>query len=187
MKRIPPQEATGELKEIYKTILEQRGGVAEVYQIHSLNPQSMIDHLNMYMTIMFGKSPLKRVTREIIGTVVSQANQCEYCIAHHAEAVNNYWKNDERCSLLKSDFRKAGLSKVEETLSELAEIVTLNPSSSETSRLIDQLKTLGLDDRSILDAVLIISYFNYVNRMVLVSGIQLEKNQGKGYIMGQED
>jgi hypothetical protein len=36
-----------------------------------------------------------------------------------------------------------------------------------------KLKALGLDDRAILDATLVLSYFNFVNRIVLGLGLGL--------------
>ena len=44
----------------------------------------------------------------------------------------------------------------------------------------EQLKQEGLDDRAVLDAALVISYFNFVNRMVLGLGVHLEEDAG-GY------
>ena len=40
---------------------------------------------------------------------------------------------------------------------------------------------MGLSDKAILDATLVVSYFNFVNRMVLGLGVNLESNQAKGY------
>lgn len=54
------------------------GRVAHIMQVHSLHPQSMLDHRALYETLLFGRSPLKRYQREMIGTVVSAANECRY-------------------------------------------------------------------------------------------------------------
>ncbi len=43
------------------------------------------------------------------------------------------------------------------------------------------LKKAGLADRAILDAVLVISYFNFVNRIALGLGLELEPDSGSGY------
>lgn len=48
---------------------------------------------------VFGRSGLKRAERELIAVVVSATNGCAYCVQHHAEALNSYWKDSERgCS-----------------------------------------------------------------------------------------
>ena len=39
----------------------------------------------------------------------------------------------------------------------------------------------GLVERAILDAALVIAYFNFVNRLVLGLGVQLEQDKGEGY------
>ena len=52
--------AEGTLKNIYDNLIKTRGKLAEVHKIQSLNPESIVNHMDLYMTIMFGRSPLKR-------------------------------------------------------------------------------------------------------------------------------
>ncbi|WP_340103754.1 carboxymuconolactone decarboxylase family protein [Rhodohalobacter sp. 8-1] len=85
------EEAEGELKQIYENLVESRGKLAEVHKIHSLNPSVLVAHMELYMAVMFGKSPLKRYQREMIGVVVSAANNCDYCVNHHEQALLAYW------------------------------------------------------------------------------------------------
>lgn len=40
---------------------------------------------------------------------------------------------------------------------------------------IQELRELGLDDRAILDAVLTVAYFSFVNRIALALGVSLEE------------
>jgi uncharacterized peroxidase-related enzyme len=81
IKVIPYSEAEDRLKEIYDDILQKRGKLAEVHQIQSLNPETILQHMELYMGIMFSKSPLSRAEREMIAVVVSAANNCAYCQA----------------------------------------------------------------------------------------------------------
>ena len=60
---IQPEDAQGELKEIYDNLVESRGKIAEVHKIQSLNPKSIVNHMDLYLTLLYGKSPLKRATR----------------------------------------------------------------------------------------------------------------------------
>ena len=57
---IEHEQAEGELKGIYDNLVKTRGKLAEVHKIQSLNLESIVNHMDLYMTIMFGKSPLKR-------------------------------------------------------------------------------------------------------------------------------
>ena len=76
---IPEDAATGALKRAYQRAGDAKSlQVDHIMKIHSLNPASLIDHLHLYKTLMFGESPLSRAQREMIGVVVSALNRCEY-------------------------------------------------------------------------------------------------------------
>lgn len=175
---IQPDEAEGELKEIYDSLQKSRGKIAEVHKIQSLNPRSIVNHMDLYMTLLYGKSPLKRVLREMMAVVVSRANECQYCQIHHMEAVDHYWKDRDRSLAFMQDYKSVELSEVEKAYCTYAHQLTATP-GKDTSAIIQQLKNLGESDRAILDATMITGYFNFVNR--IVSGLQVElETEGAG-------
>ena len=88
IREIEIENAQGELKAVYDQLLESRGKIANILKVHSLNPGSMRTHLEMYMQLMFGRSCLSRAERETIAVAVSAANDCAYCVNHHAEALS---------------------------------------------------------------------------------------------------
>lgn len=177
---IEPENATGELKNIYDNLIESRGQIAEVHKIQSLNPESIVKHMELYMTLLYGKSPIKRVLREMIAVVVSKANKCEYCQTHHMEAINNYWKDQDKSEQFKADYKSIDLTDVELLYCDFAFEHTVNPGADKSS-VINKLKSLGESDRAILDATMIIGYFNFVNRIVGGLQVELESSKGKGY------
>jgi alkylhydroperoxidase family enzyme len=75
---IPEEEAEGKLKEAYDKLIEPWGGVDNIIKIHSLNLRSLWAHFELYKTVMYGRSPLRRPKREMIGVVVSAINGCHY-------------------------------------------------------------------------------------------------------------
>lgn len=172
--------AEGELKEIYDDLIQSRGKLADVHMIQSLNPKSIVNHMDLYMTIMFGKSPLRRVQREMIAVVVSKNNDCDYCQLHHAAAVQHYWKDQQKTDQLISDYTKVELSEVDMELCHYAKEMTVMPNHDNRAS-IERLKELGLDDRAILDATMVISYFNFVNRIVLGLGLDVNEEELAGY------
>ncbi len=177
---ISHDEADSELKSVYDNIVKTRGKLAEVHKIQSLNPQALIDHMDLYMTVMFGKSPLKRYQREMMAVVVSAANRCQYCIEHHEQALLAYWKDKQKTELLKHDRPALEQNDIDRLLCNLAEYLTINE-GPDYSQYILQLKQAGLDDRAILDAVQVIAYFNFVNRLVLGLGVEFDEQEKKGY------
>lgn len=180
IKVIQPENAEGQLKEIYDGLVKSRGKIAEVHKIQSLNPASITNHMELYMTVMFGQSPLKRVHREMMAVIVSIANKCQYCQTHHLEAVQNFWKDEEKLEQLQNDFEQSNLTEVEKALCRYAKELTETPEKAQDAGLVGPLKKSGFSDREILDATLVISYFNFVNRIVLSLGVNLEENAG-GY------
>ncbi len=178
---IQHENAEGRLKEIYDDLIKTRGKLAEVHKIQSLNPETIVAHMDLYMKIMYGKSPLKRYQREMIGVVVSANNHCAYCIKHHAEAVLFYWKDETKVKQLSTDFTQLDLDEKDALLCQLAKQLTQKPNFEGKAAFMEKLKSIGLSDRAILDATLVTAYFNFVNRMVLGLGVNLEADGGTGY------
>ncbi len=180
IKVIEHDESSGDLKGIYDYLVGTRGKLAEVHKIQSLNPPTVLSHMNLYKDIMFGQSPLKRYQREMIGVIVSSANQCEYCIRHHREALNHYWKDETKIDLLLQQLDDPQLNETDKSLCEFARDVTHNPELASRIK-IEKLRSHGLDDRAILDATLVVSYFNFVNRIVLTLGLEISESEISGY------
>lgn len=68
-------EAEGELADIYRRFGPH---VDHVLRAESLNPPVLRGHYDLYRAIMFGRSPLTRIQREMIAVSVSLLNGCHY-------------------------------------------------------------------------------------------------------------
>jgi len=180
IKIIDDKEATGLLKKIYQKIEAERGKIPNIMKIHSLNPLAMKAHLDLYLSLMFSQSGLMREECEMLATVVSAANSCEYCVNHHGEALNHYWKDKEKLQKLISDFKSLHLP--EKTLKMLEYAVKLTRTPEKINREdVDVLRESGFSDEDILNINLIISYFNFVNRIALGLGVEFTPDEVRGY------
>lgn len=180
IEEIAESEADGQLEAIYAELVEKRGKVSNILKVHSLSPQAMSNHLDLYMTLMFGQSGLSRAEREAVAVVVSASNECAYCVNHHAQALRHYVKEEETLALL---MEADGLETLEPRLSNIvrhAEKLTSAPEAMTESDL-GELRAVGLSDRDILDLTLIVGYFNFVNRIALGLGVQYAEDEVKGY------
>ncbi len=177
---VQPADANEELAVIYADIIDRRGALSNVVMCTSLNPASITKHMDIYLQIMFGNSPLKRWLREMMAVVVSVANDCHYCQLHHSVALNHFWKDEDRLERLRVDYRGADLDSQAEQWCRYAVQLTREP-GQDTGGLIAELKAGGASDREIVDATLVISYFNFVNRLVLGLGVAVEPDGGEGY------
>ena len=52
---IDEAHADGALAQIYQRLVRERGKVANILKVHSLNPGAMDAHPTLYMSIMFTK------------------------------------------------------------------------------------------------------------------------------------
>lgn len=180
IKVINEDDASGELKNVYEQIGSARGKLSNIMKIHSLMPDTMIKHLELYLSIMFSKTNLSREEKEILAVVVSKNNNCDYCVNHHAEALNHYWKNSERLYKFISSLEDPSFSNKFKSAVKHASQLTKEPSSV-TKKDIDELKQFGWNDEDILGINLIISYFNFVNRIALGLGVEFAEEEIKGY------
>ena len=180
IKVIEEEDAGAELKETYNRIKSARGKVSNILKIHSLLPKTIETHLNLYMSIMFNKSGLKRADRELIAVVVSATNDCDYCVNHHAEALLNYWKDEFKVTQAGKDFRTLDLSKKQTAMLEFAEKLTKSPGDMVESD-IEKLKNSGFNDEEILSISLVTNYFNFVNRNALALGVEFSEEEVRGY------
>ena len=76
---MPDEEAEGLLAELYAEHRDPASGsVDNILRVHSLNPQSLADHLVVYRNVMHAPCGLSRAEREMMAVVVSGINGCHY-------------------------------------------------------------------------------------------------------------
>ncbi len=75
---VPFEEATGLLAKLYEAYRDGEGEIDNILRVHSLNPRSMRDHVELYSHLMRGPSPLTRIQREMLAVTVSAVNDCFY-------------------------------------------------------------------------------------------------------------
>lgn len=72
-------EATGIVKAEYDAALARAGHLYNIVKLLSVRPKSMRPFIELYLAVMFDEeSPLTRMQREMIATVVSKVNGCRY-------------------------------------------------------------------------------------------------------------
>lgn len=84
--------------------------------------------------------------------------------------------DDERDALIEAlatDWRRAALDAVDRALCLYAEKLTRRPQEMTEADVV-ALRDLGLDDVAIHDAIQVISYFNYINRIADATHVDLE-------------
>lgn len=180
---VQPDEAEpeSELADFYERVGAERGNVANVLQVTSLHPPLSHAHLDLYLSIMYDQDAgLDRRQRELIAVAVSWMNDCEYCITHHKEAFERYEDDETLVEALVRDPKTAPLEKADKALVAYAMKLTRAPGSV-GEQDVEALRKVGFDDEDILAAGAVASYFNFVNRLNLGLGAELEGEAEREY------
>jgi uncharacterized peroxidase-related enzyme len=177
---IPEDKATGDLKRAYEEVLRARGKISNIMRVQSLNPNALRSHLELYVNLMYGKSGLNRGEREMIATVISAHNHCDYCVTHHREALRFYLKNGDQLETLVQGGPPENVAPRTKVLVDYALKLTLEPSKVVREDL-EVLRRAGISDSEILDLVLLTAYLNYVNRIAQGLGVEHDEQEARGY------
>lgn len=180
IEQIAPDAAQGSLKALYDELERKRGKVSNILQVHSLRPQAMRAHLDLYMDLMFAPGGLSRRQREMIAVVVSRENRCDYCVAHHVEALARYVSDRSLLEAIASGAAVPELPSADRALLAYAGKLTRAPASVSADD-IQALRDTGIAEADILLANLIVAYFNFVNRIALGLGVAFNQTEVAGY------
>ena len=175
IKTISYEEATGKLKRLYERVKGPNNNIDNVLKIHSLRPHTLNGHMVLYKSVLHNSgNSFPKWYLEVLGTYVSKLNKCQYCYDHHGQGIKKNLQDEERYHLIleaidKEDFGGVLSSKMVAGC-KYAEMLTFDHASI-TKNTIEGLRAEGFDDGEILEVNQVVSYFNYVNRMVVGLGV----------------
>ncbi len=167
------EDAQDKIKVYYDAFRAPWGGVDNIIKVHSVYPAYLKVHMDFYRTMMYGPSPLTRIQREMIASVVAQANNCLYCVNHHGDALYRLTRNKEFVNLFRENYKAVNLAPIEIKMLVFAERLTREP-QFHFQKDIEELQTAGASDEIILAVVMVTGYINFVNRIVQGLGVELE-------------
>ncbi len=181
IQEIDENDAEGKLKGIYDDIIKTRGKVSNIMRVQSLATGAMQGHMDLYLQVMFKRPGLSRAEREMVATYVSRLNGCSYCMDHHGVALLNYWKDQARLDILKTgNVEELDLSTREMALLDYADTLTRSPGAM-MEMYVEALRAAGLKEAEILNLNMVVSYFNFVNRIAVGLGVEHSEEEMSGY------
>jgi alkylhydroperoxidase family enzyme len=78
IRQFDPPQATGLLQRVYQSAIDRAGGVANIIRVMSLDAPVCQTSMLLYASLMKQENALKPAVRELLATVVSNANDCYY-------------------------------------------------------------------------------------------------------------
>ncbi len=175
IKTVPYFEATGKLKKLYDRVKGPDDNVDNIMMSHSLRPHTMEGHMAIYKNVLHHTSnTLPKWFLEMIGVWVSALNECDYCVEHHFAGMKRLLGDEVRANELREaiedgDVDVAPITDAEKMALGYAAMLTLTPARI-SEKVIEALRSAGLEDGEILEINQVTAYFNYANRTVLGLG-----------------
>lgn len=179
IKIISFEEAEGKLKRLYNRIKGPNNVLDNVLSVHSLRPHTLEGHMALYKSVLHHTgNTFPKWYLETLGTYISQLNACEYCAKHHVVGLERELADDARFALIQAAMKSGDFSEAlnEKQLAGMNYGIKLTVDHKNiTNSDMEVLHAAGFDDGEILEVNQVVSYFNYVNRMVVGLGVNLEK------------
>jgi len=172
---IPPEQATGLLKQMYEQAATPAGTVDNVMQAHSLRPHTMGGHLALYRSVLHHPdNTLPLSFLEIVAAYTSIINRCNYSLTHHfanaRQLLQDNLRSDRILQALHNQRPDDVFEGKELALLEYAAKLTANVSEMKKSDM-DSLHEAGCRDGEILEVNQVCAYFNYSNRLLNGLGV----------------
>ncbi len=176
IKQIDESEASEKLHEVYDEVRTKRGKISNIMKVHSLDPESMKNHLDLYLSIVENNSSINEEERELIAVVVSSLNNCSYCIHHHSKSLNKIWNDESKVNTLISDYKSVEFPIRTHAILNYAEKLTATPGLVNEYD-VQNLRIHNLNDKDILNINLLVSYFNFVGRIANGLGVDFKDEE----------
>ncbi len=171
IRTVRPEEATGEIAEIYASEVASMGRVMEATECWSARPDMLapVEHLLHQMRDHFS---LGLLNFRLITIVTAKHVPSSYCSHVYFKALSGMIGRD-RALAVQRDFRSAGLSEQQVEMLAYAEQITLDASKIAPGT-IERLRGVGLSDLNIADIALAASFRNFMSRYFDAVGATVE-------------
>lgn len=169
---VPDEQASPPLKNLYAAIRQKMGFLPNYFQALGRRPGLVEGHLAL--TAAVEQSPaLPLALKEKMGLVVSGINSSSYCIAVHMELLRRMGVEKPLGKKLVTDYPNAPVEAKEMALFRFADQLTVRPADVKQED-VDALRAAGWDDDAIVEAVVAVSYYNFINRVSMGLGVVAE-------------
>ncbi len=179
IKVISFEAAQGKLKRLYNRIKGPDNTLDNVLSIHSLRPHTLEGHMVLYKSVLHHTgNTFPKWYLETLGTYISKLNDCNYCAQHHVVGLERELADKAKFARVQEAMKSGDFSKVldEKQLAGMHYAIKLTEDHKNISKEdMMALRAAGFNDGEILEVNQVASYFNYVNRMVVGLGVNLEK------------
>ncbi|MEM6845888.1 MAG: carboxymuconolactone decarboxylase family protein [Bacteroidota bacterium] len=147
---VPTREQVSENNQaIFDQLEKGLGFVPNLYAAYAYNDTALGD----YLALQNRKSTLKAKEREVVNLVVSQVNECQYCLAAHTALGKMNGFTDEQILEIRSG--EASFDEKIDALAKFVKDITINRSKPSAEAL-DNFFTAGYTKANLVDVIVVI-------------------------------
>lgn len=173
IKVVEEENAEGKVKAVYDQLRSVFGKVPGVMKALSPWPDVLELYANRVGMIVFSETKLTRAVKEMIASLVSKINECDYCLTYHKSFLVEAGISSQEAEAIVTDYQTASITDAEKKLLAYVEKVTRHAYKT-TDADVEGLKQCGWSDEQILEATLVVGLFSDINRWVDALGFRVE-------------
>jgi uncharacterized peroxidase-related enzyme len=157
---------------IFREIEASQGSVSNLFRAYANNPDVLEANWTRVRTVML-QGTLSRKLKESIAVVVSNDNDCRYCVEHHSQALLSLGVAIEEVQRLLRDPLAGNFEPKERALLALTRQANRDPHGASDAQ-IAVARQVGSTDAEIIEALAVMELFVSFNRFVNTLKIPLE-------------
>jgi uncharacterized peroxidase-related enzyme len=167
LQALAPQSATGKVKDLFAAVSAKLGMVPNMMRTMANSPAVLEGYLNLSGSLARGTLPAR--TREQLALALSQANECDYCLAAHSTIGKSLGLTAEQ---IRDSRRGTAVDSRTDALLRFARKV-LDARGAVSDQDLQDVRAAGFDDGAIAEVVahvalnVFTNYFNQLARTVI--------------------
>ncbi len=165
------EDMTPEIQEKARPILEKTGELGDIFKLLALDEKIYFATDGMVQKFLLDETTLSYDIKESIALLISIENGCKMCIGVHKKIAKMLGMSDERVEQVLQGVDAIDTDNEEKSLLKFCIKASGKDNYKILKEEIDALKEMGWSDVQIVEAVAITGYFNYINTLSNVFGL----------------
>ncbi|QOP43049.1 carboxymuconolactone decarboxylase family protein [Sulfurimonas sediminis] len=166
------EEMSPAIQDKARPILEKTGKLGEIFKLLALDEKVYFATDTMIQKYLLDETTLSYDIKESIALLISLENGCKMCVDVHKSIAKMLGMSEERIEEVLKGVDSMDSNEAEKALLNFCIRASKKDNYKVTKEEIDNLKKLGWSDVQIVEAVAITGYFNYINTLSNVFGLE---------------
>lgn len=166
------EDMTPAIQDKARPILEKTGKLGEIFKLLAIDEKIYFATDVMIQKYLLDETTLSYDIKEAIALLISMENGCKMCVDVHKSIAKMLGLSDQRIAEILQGVDAIDTDEKEKALLHFCIKSAQKDNYKILKEEIDALKEMGWSDVQIIEAVAITGYFNYINTLSNVFGLE---------------